>query len=415
MKAIFTDQELTELQKQLIQSEKLAAVGLLVAGIAHEINNPLTVIANTAKFLLEEDLSDEQRREVETIHRNARRAVKIMRGLLMFARQHKPERRYVRVNDVLRKTLALQEYDFRGSNLEIIQEFKKDLPGVIADEHQLQQVFLNVMINAKQAMMEAHGRGKLVVRTEPAGDMVRVSFIDDGPGIAPDALEKIFDPFFTTKAVGKGSGLGLSLSYGIIQEHGGRMSVHSQLGQGATFVVELPMASDLQDAEAVAVAQAQAAAPDDQSVCRLEDGRDLLQFAIRNPQSAIEDPWLKGSVLIVDDEADIVTMLKKCLEKSGLRVEVACESAGAIRKLNENGQYDLIICDLKLPGIGGQGIYRRLLERNPALARRFIFVTGDSANPETLAFLSAVDRPYLEKPFEAEQVLRLASQLLSQL
>jgi len=396
-----TDQELTELQKQFIQSEKLAAVGLLVAGIAHEINNPLTVIANTAKFLLEEELSEEQRREVETVYRNAQRAAKIVRGLLTFARQHKPEKRNVQINEALRKTLALQEYDFRGSNLEIVQELERGLPGVIADEHQLQQVFLNIMINAKQAMIETHGRGRFIVRTERVGHMIRVSFLDDGPGIAPENVEKIFDPFFTTKVVGKGTGLGLSLSYGVIQEHAGRMYVKSRLGEGATFIVELPAALDREDSEAMALEADQAdgvgegiSIPDEQV-----DGRKPIR--------------LRKQVLVVDDEADITNMLKKCLEKSGLRVDTAYGSDGAIRKLSNNGQYDLIICDLKLPGIGGQGIYHYVSERNPTLARRFIFMTGDLANPETMAFLTTVENPYLEKPFETEQILSLAGQLLS--
>ena len=167
-----------------------------------------------------------------------------LRNLLAFAREHKPERTYISINDTVEATLALRDYEMKVNNLEVVKELQVDLPRTMADSSQLQQVFFNIALNAEQAMTEAHGRGTLTVRTRQVRDFIRITFADDGPGIPKENLAKIFNPFFTTKPPGKGTGLGLAVCYGIVHEHGGAIRGDSQVGRGATFTVELPMVAE---------------------------------------------------------------------------------------------------------------------------------------------------------------------------
>ena len=238
-----TDRKRMEQQLQL--AGRLAAVGELAAGVAHELNNPLAAVQAFAQFLADKDNLDETTKsDVETIYREAQRATRITANLLRFAHRHKPEIRLVSINETLEKSLQLHAYRMKVNNIEILVEPDPDLPMIMADFHQMQQVFVNIINNAEQAMTEAHSKGKLRVETQRVGEMIRIAFTDDGPGISEDNLKRIFDPFFTTKDVGKGTGLGLSICYGIVEEHGGHMYARSKPGKGATFVVELPIASD---------------------------------------------------------------------------------------------------------------------------------------------------------------------------
>ncbi|MFW6126028.1 MAG: PAS domain S-box protein [Chloroflexota bacterium] len=232
--------ERKRMQEQLMLADRLASVGELVSGVAHELNNPLTAVMGFAELLTERDLPEDVKEDVATIKREGDRAVKIVRDLLTFARKHPPSKQSVNVNRVIEDVLALRAYEHRVHDIEVVRELAPDLPGVMADYHQLQQVFVNLVVNAEHFMLEAHGRGTLTVRTEKTDGNVRASVADDGPGIAREALGRVFDPFFTTREVGKGTGLGLSISHGIVMEHGGRIWVESEQGKGATFVVELP-------------------------------------------------------------------------------------------------------------------------------------------------------------------------------
>jgi len=237
--------ERRRMEQQLQLAGRLAAVGELAAGIAHELNNPLTAVQAFAQFLTDKDNLDETTRsDVETIYREAQRATKITANLLRFARRNKPEKHLVSINETLEKSLQLHAYRMKVNNIEILVELAPDLPMTMADSDQMQQVFVNIVNNAEQAMTEAHGKGRLCVKTQRVGGMIQIAFTDDGPGISEDNLKRIFDPFFTTKDVGKGTGLGLSICYGIVQEHGGHMYAKSKPGEGTTFVVELPVASD---------------------------------------------------------------------------------------------------------------------------------------------------------------------------
>jgi two-component system, NtrC family, sensor kinase len=232
--------ELSSTRDQLIQSEKLGAVGQLAAGVAHEINNPLTSIISFAQLLLKGRVSDDDaRRCLELIASEGERAAKIIRGLLAFARKHTPERTLTALGPVLDAVIELRTYALGKAGI-VLQRRYTDLPAVMVDAHQLQQVFLNILINAEQALTERRG-GRIVVATERDGGVVRVRIADDGPGIAPEDLSRIFDPFYSTKEVGQGTGLGLSICYGIVEEHGGRIWAESEPGRGATFVIELPI------------------------------------------------------------------------------------------------------------------------------------------------------------------------------
>ena len=229
-------------QEQLYHIDRLATIGELASGIAHELNNPLTGVIGYSELVLDTDLPQEVKRDVEVIHNNAQRAATIVRDLLTFARKQKPEKQYLNVNDLIKHVLQMHGYDLKLGNIEVITEFPDELPGVTVDSQQLEQVFLNIILNAEQAMLECRNRGTLVVKTETRGDMVRISFIDDGPGIPQENLSRVFDPFFTTREPGKGTGLGLSICHGIITEHGGKIYIDSDMEkEGVTFVVELPL------------------------------------------------------------------------------------------------------------------------------------------------------------------------------
>ncbi|HUK91020.1 MAG TPA: ATP-binding protein, partial [Blastocatellia bacterium] len=227
------------------QSEKLSGLGQLVAGVAHELNNPLTSVIGYSQLALANSLADGPlKTQLQTIHQEGARARRIVQNLLSFARQHKPGRTKTDINQLLRACLDLRVYHQATSNM-IVERRLSDLPMIFADPHQLQQVFLNIIINAEQAILGAKPGGNLVVSTKVReradGNWVEILIADDGPGIAPELLGRVFDPFFTTKDVGKGTGLGLSISYGVIKEHSGRIRVESELGKGASFIIELPV------------------------------------------------------------------------------------------------------------------------------------------------------------------------------
>lgn len=245
------DEDKQRMEQQLQLAGRLAAVGELAAGIAHELNNPLTAVQGFAELLIQrEDLDETTRSDIENIYRQAQRAIKTTSNLLSFARRHKPEKSLISLNDAIEKSLELHAYRMKVNNIAVSMELAPDLPNIMADYHQMQQVFLNIVTNAEHAMYEAKKYGELRIKTQRINGNIRITFADDGPGIAEDDLNKIFDPFFTTKEVGKGTGLGLSICFGIVHEHGGRLYVESLHGAGATFVIEIPIISENQpDAE----------------------------------------------------------------------------------------------------------------------------------------------------------------------
>jgi two-component system NtrC family sensor kinase len=233
--------ERKRMEEQLMLTDRLASIGELASGIAHELNNPLTSVIGFSQLLLEEDLSQNLKEDLSTIYSEAQRASAIVKNLLTFARKHAPMRQLSHVNNILEDVLKLRSYEQKVNNIELEKQFAADLPEIMVDYFQMQQVFLNLIVNAESAMLEANGRGKMVITTGRNNHTVKITIADNGPGIAKENLRRVFDPFFTTKEVGKGTGLGLSICHGIIAGHGGRIYAEGAVNEGATFVVELPL------------------------------------------------------------------------------------------------------------------------------------------------------------------------------
>jgi len=362
-------------QERLLQSEKMSSVGQLVSGVAHELNNPLTGVMGFAQLLLLRDLDETARRQVETIYAEAERASKIVSNLLTFARRRRAQKEPANINELLERVLELRQYDLRVHNINIDLHLDDAMPETMADANQIQQVFLNIIINAEQAMRPDDGReGTLRIETRARGDAIVASFRDSGAGMSAETVRRIFDPFFTTKEAGEGTGLGLTISYGIIEDHGGRIWAESQVGRGTTFFVELPV-----------VAGAAPAAP----------------RAEREPSraAAVE----RRRILVVDDEESIQQLLTGVLEMDGHDVQLAGNGREALERV-EREPFDLVITDIKMPVMGGTDLYARLRDAGSALAQRMIFITGDTVAPETRSFLQSVDNAVLAKPFRLRDV-----------
>jgi signal transduction histidine kinase len=233
-----------KLQEELNRSRRLASIGELAAGVAHEINNPLTGIIGFSERLMRKSTDEEISRDLGKIHSEAQRMAKVVENLLAFARRREPKKQYADVNDILQSSLELRAYELKTSNIEVVTNLAPNLPEIMVDFHQIQEVFLNIILNAEQVMTEAHGGGRLSIKTRQIEDCIRVSFTDDGLGIPAEHLDKLFDPFFTTRWEKGGTGLGLSACHSIVTEHGGRINAKSQPGKGTTFVVGLPLATE---------------------------------------------------------------------------------------------------------------------------------------------------------------------------
>jgi PAS domain S-box-containing protein len=228
-------------QERLHLTHRLASVGEMASGIAHELNNPLTGIIGLSELLVDEDISDTIKDDISAINSEAKRAAVVVKNMLSFARKHSPSKQLTQINTILEDVLALRRHEHKNHNIQVVAALAKDLPEITADPYQIQQVFINIVLNAEQAMVEAHGKGTLTISSMKAGDKIRVTFTDDGPGIDRENMHRIFDPFFTTKEVGKGTGLGLSICYGIITAHDGLIYAKNENGKGATFIIELPI------------------------------------------------------------------------------------------------------------------------------------------------------------------------------
>ena len=367
----------------------MAALGQTISGVAHELNNPLATILSWAERLSEKPLDDGARRGVDVILGEAERAARIVRNLLTFARKRQSTRALVDLNEVVRSTLTLRSYDQPLLNISVVTSLAAGLPEVFADAHQIQQVLLNLLINAEQAMLSASGRGSLTIRTwhEADLDVVVLEVTDDGPGVPAEVRNKIFDPFFTTKDVGQGTGLGLTVAYAIVQEHGGRIRVSAapssdgRAATGAVFTVELPVSGFGQAVAAKA------------SVPSME--------AMRG-----------SSVLLVEDERALAVAVGEALTDAGLSVDHAGDGEEALSRVR-NKTYDVVICDLKMPRVDGMTLYRAIAAATPALARRVIFVTGDVAGTDAERFLEESGCRWLAKPFRLADLLRTVRDTLA--
>ena len=370
-------------ERSLVQAERLSAVGEVVAGVAHELNNPLSAVLGYAQ-LLRAEARDPQARDLDRIVDSARRCQRIVWNLLSFARRHPPERRAQDLNACVTQVLELRAYHLRSSRLEIELHLAPDLPPVLFDFHQMEQVVLNLLNNAEQALVARGGPGKIALRTRGEGSSVILEVEDDGPGIPEGIRDQVFDPFFTTKEPGTGTGLGLSVSSGLVQEHGGRMELlpPGPLG-GARFAVVLPRAE-------TAVREASAPA-DSPALARVLAGR---------------------RVLVAEDEPAVLDMLARFLTEEGAAVTRVRDGQEAWEKLEE-GTFDLILTDLRMPRLDGRGLYDRVARHRPELLSRIVFATGDVLRQESLRFLEGVPNLILLKPLDLGSVRRALAEALA--
>jgi signal transduction histidine kinase len=364
------------IEAQLQQSDKLAALGQLVSGVAHEINNPAAIISGFAQTMLLDELPAAQREMAEMIRDEAMRIGRITSNLLAFARSGGSERDLIDLNDVVRRTYALRSYHLNTLNIAVAVDLSTDAPVVWGNGPQLQQMLLNLMINAEQALSAQQSDRSIALRTIATPDLVRLEVADSGPGVPPDIQRQIFDPFFTTKPVGIGTGLGLSICYGIVQEHSGRISVESRGGRGATFVVQLP-----------------------------RDTRPLPRPSAEAAGRPTVDP--SGMrVLLVDDEPALREAARRFLERSGIATDVAADGEAALEAL-ESHSYDVIISDVRMPGMNGRDFIARLRTDRPELLRRLILSTGDTFAEDTASLVAETGVPTLVKPFDFDTLERI--------
>ena len=370
------------LYHQLLQAERMAALGQTVSGVAHELNNPLATILTWSERLSSRAVDEVTKRGIETILSESERAAKIVRNLLTFSRKRHTTRAMIDLNQVVGETVSLRAYDQRVSNLRTIQALASGLPQIFADPHQVKQVLLNLIVNAEQAMLAAHGHGTLVIRTwfDLEQESVVLEINDDGPGVPDDVQAKIFDPFFTTKAVGHGTGLGLTVAYAIVQEHGGRIRVASPASGGASFFVEFTASG---------------------SVSRPS----------HTPLPPHRSAGNGAKVLVIEDEPALSVAVSEALTDAGFRVDRAADGQEALARIKTE-LYDLLVCDLKMPRMDGPTLYRAIMETKPTLAQRIIFVTGDVAGTDAERFLEETGCQWLAKPFRLRDLLKIAGEIV---
>jgi two-component system NtrC family sensor kinase len=364
---LFEDQtEKRRLQEQLIQSEKMSAIGQLIAGVAHDLNNPLASVVGFSDFLTEGvEIPPALAEPLRVIRQEAERAATIVKNLLSFARRQAEERRLSGMRSLLESVIALLRNQLMAWKVEVTLEIEDGLPEIEVNANQIKQVFVNLLNNAAQAIAATNQPGLIRVTARRWLDGVAVAVADDGPGMPEDIAARVFEPFFSTKAEGEGTGLGLSICQGIVKEHGGRLTLETAPGRGATFTVQLP-------------------------------------GGVRTPRPAAPTlPVTPGKalrILVVDDEPHILHYMRATLESWGHRVDVATDGTDAVEHALAE-PFDVIICDLRMPRLGGREMYQHLAHQHPQIAERVIFATGDTVRGDTLQFLEGLGRPFLHKPF----------------
>jgi len=372
-------ENLRRTQEQLLHSEKMAAVGQLISGVAHELNNPLTAILGYSQLLTSSGQMGPQGIEYsDKLYKQAQRTHRIVQNLLSFARQHKPERVPVQLNLILEETLALRDYDLRMNHIRVHLELATDLPYTSADPHQLQQVFLNMVNNAVDAMLELSSEGDLWVRTGARSDRLFIEFTDSGPGVK-DA-SKVFDPFYTTKPVGKGTGLGLSICYGIITEHGGSIQVRNVPPRGASFTIEIPY----------------------------QPSKAAKERGSEQPA----EPGKEARILLIDQDDSVLEAIGALLRERDHQVETARNAADGMALL-EKGEFDLIVADLDLTGSAGRNILHDWVSsRRPRMAKRCVWMRGVSPVGGPANEPPSNGDYTLQKPFKAAELLAAVDSVL---
>ena len=370
--------------EQLLQSEKVATMGSLLAGVAHELNNPLAVLSGQAQLLFGQGGEPTIVRRALKINDAAERCVRIVRNFLALARQRAPERTHTSLKQVVHGAVELLAYELRSDNVEVIQRIPDGLPVLWADPHQLHQVFVNLVANAHQAMRRQPRPRRITIMGlhDAAAGRVYVDVTDTGPGVPEPVQVKIFEPFFTTKVLGEGTGLGLSLCRGIVDEHGGTLTLGETGEAGTTFRIDLPVVTP-----PLVVVEAEAAA--------------------RAPA-----PVMPRRVLIVDDEVALAEVVAEAVEQDGHSTGIAVNGAMALEMLQRES-FDLIISDTKMPTMDGETFYAELTRTFPRLRDRIIFLTGDVLSREKREFLESTGAPFLTKPCDLVEIRRTVQRILA--
>ena len=386
-RAVVYIQDITEkrlLTQKLIQSDKLSSLGELVSGVAHELNNPLTGIMCFSELLLEDRLGENADSKLRKINDASHRCKKIIENLLTFARWKRPEKKYEDINRIIRESAEFRAYQLSMDNIGIMLDLSGSVPGTMIDANQIQQVLLNLINNAGDAIREKGAGGRIEIASRLNNGKIVVSVSDTGNGFSEEVARRIFDPFFTTKDVGKGTGLGLSISYGIINEHGGNIYASSRPRVGTTFVVELPVAA--------------------------EEGLNLYA---PSHQPRVERVFVDGKkALVLDDEEIVLDLLADTLSGFGFEVHRCSSAEEALERISLLG-YELIISDIKMPGLGGMGFYREVERIKPEVLKNIMFISGDSMCAETREFLNATGNPSLKKPFSIDDLSEAVAKMVS--
>jgi PAS domain S-box-containing protein len=361
----------------LAQTEKLAAMGTLLAGVAHELNNPLAVAAGHA-HLLSRSLEGPAATRALKISSATERCARIVKNFLALARQHPPERQWVRLNKVVEEAIELVAYSLTSSGVEILSDLPSDLPLLWADPHQLHQVVVNLVTNAHHALRDHSGPRRLAIGVGRHDDRTLcLEIADSGPGIPAAIVSRVFEPFFTTKAAGEGTGLGLSVCRGIVEGHGGTIRLHTEPGLGTLFVIELPIGPP-------------------------------QALPAPAPVPAPGHATSAARVLVVDDEVELGAMLADLLTPQGHHVDVVTDGRQALDKLAAD-TYDVILSDVRMPGLDGPALYEEARRLHPGQERRFVFITGDTLTSGTAEFIARAGVPSLAKPFRLDEIERVVN------
>lgn len=376
--------QLRDLQQQFVQAEKMSAMGRLVGGVAHELNNPLTVILGFTEMELTKlnarQADPKTIKLMEEIHSQADRCRRIVANLLQAARRQEPHLEPTRINSVVDQVIKLREHELTARNIKLTRHYDPKEPLIQADPHKIQQVVLNILNNAMDAMQGSGREGIIQIRTELQGDNLILEFLDNGTGIVEP--ERIFDPFYTTKDVGKGTGLGLSVCYGIIQEHGGEILAENR-EPGARFVIRLPVGS----------------------VGAVRESRDA------HPADGVRSGDHKGKALIVEDEKSLAVLQISILSSAGIEAHGVNSGEDAVRYL-QHSPVDLIVSDIRMPGsMGGSRLFEWVCQHRPELGKRFVFISDDAVAMDKGEITSHPGVPSIRTPFLAEDYIRLIQQI----
>lgn len=374
--------QISRQQEALQQSEKMAALGGLLAGVAHELNNPLSVVVGQATLLMEGSTEPKVVSRGEKIYKAADRCSRIVKSFLALARRKPPEHKPVAVNGLVQSALDLLGFQIRTGNINVVLELTPDLPDITGDADQLTQVITNLVLNAAQALENWDGPRRMTIRSRDDNGQVTLTVADTGPGVPQELRARVFEPFFTTKSNKGGTGVGLSLCLNIVASHGGQVLIEDTIGGGATFVIQLP----------VAVAGSAEAQPEHNAV-------------------HLPSPL---HILLVDDEVELAQTLADLLEPEGHNIDIAANGAVALDKIRKNA-FDVIISDLRMPVLDGPGLYAELARELPFYLNRIIYVTGDTLSSHVQTFLSENPVPVVEKPYRLQDVRQAVAELLKKI